>query len=161
MYFFLSNPQSPVCGNSSVWQLREFPSPLALDTRSSGTAFVHCHVNIPAWKQSLLSLSTFQMHIWCHSSSAAFRTHKPQVFSSCISDTRRKCCCCQYNGKKQMMITKARAQGILSGSRLGWRKKKIKLLQPFKNGNSTSGLINISFPFIEHLAFWGSVVFIN
>lgn len=75
------NPLRVRTRGSSVWQVRECPSPLALDTRELWhTPALSTVMLIPAWKQFLLSVSAFQMHIWCQSSSAAFRTPKPQVF---------------------------------------------------------------------------------
>lgn len=47
---------------------------------------------------------------------------------------------------------------LLSGQEEEEQKKP---LQPSKNGNTTSGLIHMSFLFIEHLSFWGCAVFIN
>lgn len=147
---------------SSVLRLRDYPSPKSWPWRWGlwhTPGLCHCHANscletIPAPFQHLSNAHFVPYQLG--------RIQNPEAsgFSSCISHTKRKCCC-EYNRKKQMMITKGRAQGILSGSRLGWRKKTPKLLQPSKSGNSMPGLINISFLFIEHLSFWGSVVFIN
>lgn len=117
-----SNSQSPVSEKTRQLCLQPgntHPHELALNPGSSGTprAFVHCHANscletIPALFYHLSNAHFVPYQLCCIQNPAA------SGFSSCISDTRRKCCC-EYNGKKQIMITKARAQGILSGSRLG------------------------------------------
>lgn len=76
-------------------------------------AFVNCHANTPFQTIACPFFYKLSYAHFCHTSPMAFKTLRSLrfFFSSCISDTRRKCwwrCNCR---KKQVMITKRASLG--------------------------------------------------